>query len=52
MHKTINLYQTFNAMRVFFNLYCEKNKADDIAMLLGGLHLANNTDDWQENPCI
>lgn len=49
-NKKINLYQTFNAMRVFLNLYCENHQADDIAMLLGGLHLANNTEDWQENP--
>jgi len=50
MNKKLTLYQTFNAMRVFLNLYCERNKADDITMLLGGLHLANNSNDWQENP--
>lgn len=47
---TLTLLESFNAMRTFLNLYCEQNKADDIVMLLGGLHLANNHSDWQENP--
>lgn len=50
IYKSLTLFQAFNAMRVFLNLYFDKTKADDIAILLGGLHLSNNHYDWKENP--
>lgn len=48
--ENLNLLQAYNAMRIFLSLYHEKASKEDIAMLLGGLRLFKDKEDWQENP--
>jgi len=49
-NKKLTLLQTFNAMRVFLSLYQDKTHDEDIAILLGGLHLFQDRPDWEKNP--
>lgn len=50
MSKKLTSFQVFNSMRIYLSIYHTKTNAEDIGMLLGGLQLFKDFDDWQENP--
>ena len=48
-YKKLTMFQNFNAMRMYMTGYFEETKDEDIGLLLSGMKLSNDTDDWREN---
>ena len=49
-YKNLTMFQNFNAMRMYMTEYFEETKDEDIGLLLSGMKLSNDADDWRENP--
>lgn len=46
----LNLFETFNSMRIFLRDYWNKTDDEDIALILSGMQLVKDRIDWKENP--
>ena len=47
-YKKLTMFQNFNAMRMYMTGYFEETKDEDIGLLLSGMKLSNDTDDWRD----
>ncbi len=47
---SLTMFQTFNSMRMYMTQYFHETSDEDVGLLLSGLMLSNDREDWQKNP--